>query len=253
MKLGSFEVPEKRLIPDALTDIRKIYDAVKSDEIASKDMSAMLGYSHPTATRFYIRLNSMVSYGLLEGRGTFRVSNLGKSLAYPENERQEKILKNKAILNVSLWKELYQKSQKSPPSDNFWVQIKNITGIEPQEAKNVEIQVRKWYVEDVGHISEDLLSESPEVSTQTSQPQDLSFGSPKSNTMSQQMVQSTRQIPENIEEIPFGDDITIRLPKNNIEQAWEFAQEYMKVYLKKRALLGKKLEEKSESQSEEQQ
>ena len=159
MKLGSFEVPERRLVPDTIADVKKIYDAIKSDEIQSKDLSQIFGYKYATATSFYMRLNSMVSYGLLEGRGTFRVSDLGKSLLYPENEKQEKILKTKAILNVTLWKELYQKFQKSPPVDNFWVQIKNITGIEPQQAQDVEKQVRKWYLEDVTHISDEILSE----------------------------------------------------------------------------------------------
>jgi hypothetical protein len=183
MKLGSFEVPEKRLVPDAMTDIKKIYDAIASDEISSKDLSTMFGYKYPTATPFYMRLNSMVSYGLLEGRGTFKVSELGKSLSYPENERQEKILKARAILSIPLWRELYKKIGKTPPVENFWVQIKSITGVEPQEARKVETLIRKWYTEDILHISEDISSEISEEKTEG-----LRANEPNTKQMSQQLV-----------------------------------------------------------------
>lgn len=214
MKLGSFEVPEKRFVPDAIADIKKIYDAVKSDEIASKDLSVMLGYKHPTATPFYMRLNSMVAYGLLEGRGTFRVSNLGKSLAYPENEKQEKIMKSKAILNVSLWKELYQKFGKSPPADNFWVQIKNITGIEPQEAQGVEKQIRKWYIDDIMYISEDVLQSSE------SKTEGLTQNEPNSKPTSQQNMQTI-----------YFDKYQISLPKGDLVKEWEKLKKYMEIKL----------------------
>jgi hypothetical protein len=212
MKLGSFEIPEKRLVPDELADIKKIYDSVKSDEISSKDLSIMLGYKHPTATSFYMRLNSMVSYGLLEGRGTFRVSALGKDLAYPENEIHEKNMKNKAILNVSLWKELYQKYQKLLPTDSFWVNLKNITGIEPQEAQIVEKQIKKWYVEDISNVSEDLLNPF--------ESKDLSLKETNTKQMAQQLSPSVdpnsfgRLTIKGIGDIDLTDDDTITLAES---------------------------------------
>lgn len=214
MKLGSFEVPEKRLIPDAIADIKKIYDAVKSDEIASKDLSVMLGYKHPTATPFYMRLNSMVAYGLLEGRGSFRVSNLGKSLAYPENEKQEIFMKSRAILNVSLWKELYQKFGKSPPADNFWVQIKNITGIEPQEAQRVEKQIRKSYIDDIMNVSEDVLRSSD------SKTESLTPNESNNKPVSQQNMQTI-----------YFDKYQISLPKGDLVKEWEKLKKYMEIKL----------------------
>lgn len=183
MKLGSFEIPEKRLVPDALADVKRIYDTIKSDEIPSKELSQMLGYKYPTATPFYQRLNSMLSYGLLEGRGSFRVSQLGKALSYPESEKQTQILKAKSVLNVPLWNEIYKKFKQSPPAENFWVQLRSVTSVEPQEAQKVEKQVRKWYVEDIAQVREDLSLDDVETKTEG-----LSSMGTNTKTLSQQLV-----------------------------------------------------------------
>ena len=154
MQLGSFEVPERRLVPCASEDIKTIYDNVKTEQTKTKDLASYLGYSHATSTKFYIRLKSMVAYGLLEGRGRYKVSELGQSLAYPENDAQQTRNREKAVLNVELWKEIQKKFPNSPPQKNtFWVSLKNITGIEPQKAQEIQSRVLKWYEADMIYVS----------------------------------------------------------------------------------------------------
>ena len=147
-----------------------------------------------------------------------------------------------AVFHIPLWAELFKKFGKNPPAENFWVQIKSIIGVESPIAQKAEAQIRKWYMEDIAQISDDVLTENKDQPSEKGESEGLS--SNKSN------IRSVSQAPEHIEQIPFGDDITIWLPKNNIEKAWEFAQEYMKVYLKKQSILGKKLEKATESTQE---
>src|SRR3989344_1009911 len=118
MQIGSYEVPENRLVPNAIADTKKLFDSVKHDSITTKDMGGIFAYKNYTTGIFYRRLNSMISYGLLEqvGRGSFRISVLGEGLSYPENDQKEKELKTKAILNVPLWNEIYKKHGRMPPT-----------------------------------------------------------------------------------------------------------------------------------------
>jgi hypothetical protein len=156
MELGSHEIPENRLVPNVIADVKKIYEVQKRDPVTTKDIAGIFEYKMYNTGVFYRRLNAMVTYGVLEqsGRGTFRISDLGEALAYPENDEKEKEFKTQAVLNVSLWKEIYRKYGKNPPSDSFWVILKNIAGIDPSIAKKVESVVRKWYSEDISNISE---------------------------------------------------------------------------------------------------
>jgi len=177
MLLGSFDVPEIRLVPNIISDIKLIYDSFQLEKTKSSDLASTLGYKHATASRFYLRLKALTAYGLLEGRNNYRVSELGKSIAYSEGDTQQKELRTKAILNVSLWSELYKKYKKLPPKENFWIQIKNITGMEPKKAQSVQAQILKWYLDDVAHVQDNF--EIPSES--------IRLGLAQENQMVQQM------------------------------------------------------------------
>jgi hypothetical protein len=83
MNLGSYEIPEARLLP-CIADAKTLYEAIGSEEIGSNDVAQILGYKTNTTTPFYRRLNSMTLFGLVERKGKFQ------SL-----ERSLRILKNK--------------------------------------------------------------------------------------------------------------------------------------------------------------
>jgi hypothetical protein len=251
MQLGQHLIPETRLFPEPIQDVKTVYDSIGSDDTTSLDLAKILGYSSNTTGAYYKRLGSLTGYGLIDKSGKFRVSELGKRIAYPESDYDKKLAIKEAVLHIPLWSELFKKFGKNPPAENFWVQIKNITGVESPIAQKAEAQVRKWYMEDVAQISEDVMTENKGQDSGKQESKGLSSNESNNRSMSQQMMpQGRSQAPENIQEIPFGDDITIWLPKNNIEQAWEFAQEYMKVYLKKQSLLAKSSEKESKSEDQ---
>jgi hypothetical protein len=96
----------------------------------------------------------MKSYGLLEGRGTLKVSEIGKKITYPdpenEHERMEALVS--AVTNIPLWRELYSKYGVKLPESNFYVHLSRITGADAPEAKKIEDTIQKAYKEDTSYI-----------------------------------------------------------------------------------------------------
>lgn len=151
----TLQYPEYKLDPDAIKDTKKIYDEIRRSEIQSIDLAKILGYSGPTSGKFYERLNSMLMYGLLEGRGRYRVTELGKDISYPMgDESYKKSLYRKAVLNVPLWRNIYDIHKKDLP-DNFWYVLKQITNADAPDIHKQEDEIRKRYLEDVALLNDE--------------------------------------------------------------------------------------------------
>jgi len=225
MKVGNYEVPDNRLIPNAIADAKKIYDVVKTGQIRTGEIGKVFGYKDYATGIFYRRLNSMISYGLLEkiGSKSYHVTDLGMNLCYPDPAK-EQVLKNKAILSVSLWNELLEKCGKVPPNNNFWIQLKNIAKAEPNEAQKIENQIKKWYMKDISIVTLDSLGhpilENVENISNNTQDQHLS----------QSSSQGKQESRTDVETISF-DKYEVTLPKGDLLKEWEKLKKYMDIKL----------------------
>ena len=155
MQIGTFKIPEIRLDIILSETLNKIYKSVKTDEIQSKDMSELLGYKYGTERGLFQKINSMLAYGVLEGRAIYHITKLGEDLLFPEPDREQD-LKTQAILNVGLWKELFKKNGKELPQEGLWIQLKNITEVDPATAKKLQNKITNWYLEDMKLVSDDI-------------------------------------------------------------------------------------------------
>jgi hypothetical protein len=229
LRIGSYEIPEIRFNSGAFNDIRRIYDNVKSvdRQIHANDLALLLGYKTPTSGGFYRRINSLISYGLLEGRGKFRVTKNGEDILYPRDEDHRKQLVRESVLRVSLWNEFYKKFRRELPL-NLWLEIKDLTGISSAEAQSVEKEVRRWYLNDTeGIIGEDSFDDVVDNShtDQIDEFIEAKRGSPNSQSL------PTKSLDE-IEEIPFAGKYSIKKPANeDIRKSWETLKRYMEIYL----------------------
>ena len=229
MRIGSYEVPEIRFNSGAFNDVKKIYDNVKSvdRQIHANDLALLLGYKTPTSGGFYRRINSLISYGLLEGRGKFRVTKNGEDILYPRDEDHRKQLIRESVLRVSLWNEFYKKFRRELP-ENLWLEIKDLTGVSSAEAQSVEKEVRRWYLNDTESIAGD--GSPPSRSELVHLGLDSEFAE---NSHRDSNVQSfpTKEYIE-IEEIPFAGKYAIKKPANeDIRKSWERLKRYMDIYL----------------------
>lgn len=228
MRIGSYEIPEIRFASGALNDIKKIYDNVKSvdRQIHANDLAILLGYKTPTSGGFYRRINSLISYGLLEGRGRFRVTKNGEDILYPRGDDHRKLLLRESVLRVSLWNELYKKFKKNLP-ENLWLEIKELTGVSSAEAQTIEKEVRRWYLHDIEPISEEVLLN---ISNKEQEGSNGYLVEDKLKDVN--ILGAPTMVATEIEEIPFAGKYAIKKPANeNIRRSWERLKRYMEIYL----------------------
>ena len=227
MQLGAFKIPETRLEYLVSTVLKKIYEAVKTEPIQSKDLSKLLGYKYGTEPTLFKRINSLLAYGLMEGRGIYNITKLGQDILFPESHDHEAKLKNEAIMNVELWKKLYETNKKDLPKEGLWVQLKNITEVDPATARKYERRINDWYTEDISLISKDFLETKDVLQTSA---KGLTSTEALSSQMAQQLVQPNLGVPEDYEKFELGKSI-VTIPKTNIKKEWDKVKRMIDIYL----------------------
>lgn len=227
MQMGNYKIPEIRLEILLKLVLKKIYDTVKTDQIQSKDLSKILGYKHGTEVSLFKKINSMLVYGILEGRGIYSITKLGEDLLFPESPDVEQKLKTQAIFNVELWKKIFDKNGKQPPKDGLWVQLKNITDVDPATAKKLENRIYNWYMEDMAIIPDNV---EIEIDIDRTEPTTLRSSTAQEKQMSQQMEIPKLNNSNNVEVLSF-DKYQIALPKGDLKKEWEKLKKYMDIKL----------------------
>ena len=153
MRVGRFRVPDYRL-PDLIQDTKKIYEKYGSEAVTDMDTLAMLlGHKSSKSGAFLTKLASLRAFGLVEGRGEIRVTDLGKKVTFPESEKAELEALEEIIKRIPLWRELYERFGTQLP-DDFWVDLAKITGCEAPEAKRLERTIKNAYLKDISRLAE---------------------------------------------------------------------------------------------------
>jgi len=150
MRLGTnLEIPDEGNNLQKMVDyIKTIYDNYSSKDFGKDDkLVRFLGYEKPHGA-FDARIRALRIYGLLEGRGKFRVTDLGKQVAYGPDKSQALI---KAFLKV--WKPFYDKYRFELPRRPDWVAtLATIANCEATEAARVEKYLRGLFEDDANFI-----------------------------------------------------------------------------------------------------
>lgn len=151
-KLGRLSYPEIAL-DKSIEDARRIYKKFGPDEIADMNVIAgAIGLSKAKSGTFFYRMAALRAYGLIEGRGRIKVSELGKRISYPTNEYEELKAREEAVKNVKLFEAIYNKYQLDLPKENFWVDLANFTGAESPHAQKRERKIRRLYSDAVKYL-----------------------------------------------------------------------------------------------------
>jgi len=152
MRVGSYSIPDVRLFPDLVEATRKIYDTYPNEEVSDTNaLAQLLGHKSEKSGTFLTKMTCLRTYGLIEGRGTVRVSEIGKKITFGQSEEKAEATR-KVILGIPLWNELFAKFGVNLPTDNFWAQLAKIAGLEAPEAQRVSEQVRKAYLADIHYL-----------------------------------------------------------------------------------------------------
>lgn len=164
MRVGNYTIPNMRLVPKLVGATKTIYETYSSEEISDMNAVAqLLGHKSARSGTFLQKMTFLRAYGLIEGRGAVRVSEVGKKITYGTDQEKAEAIK-KAILNIPLWKELFARYSIDLPKDNFWAVLSKITGLEPPRAQIVADYVQKAYLDDTRYIKvEKKPEEEPKV------------------------------------------------------------------------------------------
>lgn len=169
-----WKIPLMRLYPELYDNVKKLYGKFGQDEVDQENVAQLWGHKSAKSSQFaFVKLGSLRSYGLIEGRGKIKVSDLGRRLTYPENDKEGNDAIVDAIKNVPLWKILfdsYTAKGEDLPIDTFWMDLRRIVGedkLPPEEAKKMAKKVRKAYFEDLKYFKLEIKPEKEDDKMQT--------------------------------------------------------------------------------------
>lgn len=214
MKIGKYDIPTYRLHPYLDEATRKLFENFKFEEAPnSLTVAQLLDHKTDKSGGFLTKIADMRAYGLITSRG-IKVTDLGKRLTWGETEEEKNTAYKEALLTIPLWKEFYGKFGKTLPTSNFWAQLGKIAGLEAPDAQKAEENVRKAYQDDFQYVREEKKPESE--------------GSKLSD---QTQIDTPIAKSATLEELKFGDNVRIWLPKENIKEAWTKAKKMIDIYL----------------------
>ena len=152
-KVGDKDIPKMRLNA-ALDTTKSLYGRFGFDEIDHDTAARFLNYSNGNNGAYRTKVADLKSYQLLNpnSRSKIQVSNLGKSATYSKSEEE----KNNAILevikSVELYRLIYEKFGTNPPND-LWPDLAQWSGAKPNEAQEMQYEIREAYLADLRNLS----------------------------------------------------------------------------------------------------
>jgi len=149
-KLGSFDFPEYKF-SRVLEVVEKIRDLSNKGEISRTGLAELLKMNIKGGG-FHALLASLRDFGLLEGREQLKITDLGKRLVAGASEEAERA-KAESFLNVSLFKELYQRAGATVPDDEkFLVLLREVTKEDTLKVKSQYKDVLSVYSDGIRYL-----------------------------------------------------------------------------------------------------
>lgn len=145
-KLGIYEYPDVGIG----TAVRVVKTIVREKVERLETLATMLGHRNWKGGGFRAKLAAAQRYGLLVGKTTsLTVSSLGKQIVEPKNQDERTKLLAAAVLNVDLFRRIYEKQGTTPPSGDFWLVLADFIDAERGEIKTKAPRIESAYKEAV--------------------------------------------------------------------------------------------------------
>lgn len=137
-----------------LEPTKAMFNKFETTEVDLMTLAPFLGHKSARSGAFLRKLTDMRAYNLIDGRGKVKVTEIGRKIALPSRDKLDEANEGmiEAITSIPLWRELYQKFTKNGkelPTDEFWLELRQICGVTPEDAKNKADSVKKAYLEDI--------------------------------------------------------------------------------------------------------
>jgi len=147
-KIGSFDYPECK-IRDTIEVARIIEERFGGRVEKQATLADVLGHSNERSGGFIAKVTALRRYGLATGRGELETTQLAKSAVFPRTQEEQTSAIVQAMENVELFKKIFERLGDTRPTDDFWVDLVEITGEERSIAQKDAIKIRNIYMD--GH------------------------------------------------------------------------------------------------------
>ncbi|MEM3700186.1 MAG: hypothetical protein QXL57_04905 [Candidatus Bathyarchaeia archaeon] len=214
-KLGNMVYPYIKL-SRAIEIARRICESPYKGEISVSGLAQELKMSEKGGGFLYL-VASLRDYGLVEGTGTLRATEIAKKIVAGTPEEMSKS-RVESFLKVELFKSLKEKiGTEVPEIEQFSVILRDLTKADPLKVKNVAETIRNLYLDGVPYIKalEEAKKEEIKMTKETATAQ----------------VDISTAKPPMLEELKFGENVRIWLPKENIKEEWKKAKKMVDIYL----------------------
>lgn len=229
MNVGTKEIPQFRLSSTLLKDLKTVYEKVGKNEVDAGVIAELLSHKSPKSGTFLAKIASMRDYGVLDGRGKLRVTDIGEAIAFNRDQTKFNDALIRAVNKIPLWHMLFEKYTQNGqdiPDADFWLTLKESCDLTIEEAKIVAPNVRNAYKEDIKLIIiSKPIPNNVENNGESKQP---------SNNLTQQPQNPPQQPQQPATEgmIPMGyGDVKVYLPKEGTAEAWNKLKKMVDAYI----------------------
>ncbi len=165
-KLGTYTYPDIRF-SDAVEIAARILNKFRGT-VGVKGLAWELGMAENSGTLF-AKVAALRDFGLVEGRGELRVSDLCQRILHPANPDEGRDARIQAFERVDLLRTLYERFEGEAPDDSsMLIALEEITKA-PREEIVRRFSLLQKHMRDAARVMKHSLSESAENSASTQQ------------------------------------------------------------------------------------
>ena len=148
---GNYEYPYYD-VDFALTRLKEIYDAVRSEQTTRSVVADALNMAEKGGGFTYL-IAAIEKYGLIQtGGGNITITDLGKLAMFGEPKEVEHA-KSKAAANVELFSEIASQYGKNPQLDQVTVFLRQKANVDIAKARKISPRVYKIYKKVANYIT----------------------------------------------------------------------------------------------------
>ena len=145
-KIGNFDYPDWKI--SECIEIAKIIEERFNGRVENQNsLGEVLGHKTIKSGGYISKITALRRYGLVAGRGELTTTELAKAIVYPKNLDEQTLAIVNAIENVELFRRIFERLGEKTPTEDFWVDLVEITGEERGIAQKDAIRLRNLYMD----------------------------------------------------------------------------------------------------------
>lgn len=145
-KIGNFPYPSAK-ISDSIDVVKLIEERFNGKVENQVTLSKVLGHNSVKSGGYIGKITALKRYGLISGRGELTTTQLGKRIVRPKDDEERMKSIGEAMENVELFNRIFERLGENPPTDDFWVDLVEITGEDRGIAQKDAIKIRNIYMD----------------------------------------------------------------------------------------------------------